>query len=190
MTDYSDTVVLYEQLAVQDVLPLLWRAAPSPPDPQTLAALAERNLQVLQAWDALEDHGPIEPPDENSPFAAELQRLDRKLSLLLGLVGQMLSASRRRPPAVPVRFNALGAEWRAQGSAPQAGTPGTVEIYVHECVAQPLRFAGNATSPTPDGDANVRFLELDDTVASLLGKIAFRRHRRQIAGRVNPQRTP
>ncbi len=190
MSDNSDTVVLYEQLAVQDVLPVLWRAAPVPPDPQTLAGLCERNFQVLQAWDALEDHGPIELPDENSPLAAELQRLDRKLSLLLDLVGQILSVSRPRPVPVPVRFNALGAEWRAREAPPQAGSSGTLEIFVHECVAQPLRFPGNATGITSEGEVSVRFAQLEDAVASLLGKIAFRRHRRQIAGRMNPQRAP
>ncbi len=187
MSDSSDTVVLYEELAVQDVLPVQWRAASAPPDPDTLAALSERNFQTLQAWDDLEDPGLVEMSEEDSPLAAELQRLDRKLTLLLDLVSQMRS-SRPRPPPVPVRFNALGAAWRAEGAPPAPEEPGTLEIYLHECVAQPLRFAGKTTGITGDGEVSVRFVALEDTIASLIGKIAFRRHRRRIAGRLNPQR--
>ena len=140
MSDFTDTVVLYEELAVQDVLPVLWRPAAAPPDPQSLAGLSERNYQILRAWDDLEDRGP-ELSDENSPLGTELQRLDRKLTLLLDLVGQMLCVNQPRPPAVAVCFNALGAEWRLSQPPPEVGAPGTVEIYLRECVAQPLRFA-------------------------------------------------
>lgn len=183
MPDNADTVVLFEELAVEDLLPVLWQATSAAPDP----SLGEHNLQVLQAWDALEDHGLVDLPDDISPLAAELQRLDLKLTLLLELVGQILSANRPSPTSVLVRFNALGAHWRSR-EAPlrQPATTGVVEIHVHRCVAQPLRFPGTAS--VTDGEVNVRFLPLDDTVASLLGKIAFRRHRRQVAGRTNPQR--
>ena len=189
MSDFTDTVVLYEELAVQDVLPVLWRPAAAPPDPQSLAGLSERNYQILRAWDDLEDRGP-ELSDENSPLGTELQRLDRKLTLLLDLVGQMLCVNQPRPPAVAVCFNALGAEWRLSQPPPEVGAPGTVEIYLRECVAQPLRFAGSASAVTGGGELTVRFVPLDDAVASLIGKIAFRRHRRQIAGRLSPPRAP
>ncbi len=189
MSDFTDTVVLYEELAVQDVLPVLWRPAAAPPDPQSLAGLSERNYQILRAWDDLEDRGP-ELSDENSPLGTELQRLDRKLTLLLDLVGQMLCVNQPRPPAVAVCFNALGAEWRLSQPPPEVGAPGIVEIYLRECVAQPLRFAGSATAVTGGGELTVRFVPLDDAVASLIGKIAFRRHRRQIAGRLSPPRAP
>ena len=190
MPDFTDTVVLYEELAVQDVLPVLWRPAATRPDPQSLAGLSERNYRILQAWDDLEDRGPVEMSDENSPIGMELQRLDRKLTLLLDLVGQILCVNQPRPLPVAVRFNALGAVWRLSQAPPEVGAPGTVEIYLRECVAQPLRFAGSATAVTSAGEFKVRFVPLEDAVASLIGKIAFRRHRRQIAGRLSPQRTP
>ncbi len=189
MTDTTDTVVLYEELAFQDVLPVLWRPAPACPDPQALASLSERNLQILQTWEALTDQSRVEP-DESSPLSGELQRLDRKLTLLLDLVGQILAANRPRPAPVPVCFNALGAAWRAAGPAPAAGAAGTLEIHLHECVAQPLRFAARVTEASAAGDITVRFLPLEDAVAALIARVAFRRHRRQIAGRLGPQRAP
>ena len=182
MFDGADTVVLYEELAFQDVLPVLWHASPGAPDPDAAASLAERNMQVLQAWDAMQEHGPVEKPDENSPYAADLMRLERKMNLLLDLVGQILATNRPRPKPAYVRFNALGAVWRGAPPLPEAGAQGILEVYLHDCLAQPLRLAGRVTNVTPDGNVKARFSPLGEAVADLIEKMAFRRHRRQIAG--------
>ena len=186
MFDTADTIVLNEELAVEDVLPLRWDG--HAPHPAAAAALAERNLQVLQAWDALEDHGLVEKPDETAPLAADIQRLDRKMTLLLGLVGQLLAVNRPRPQPVPLRFNARGALWRAAEMPPAVGARGHLEIYLHECVAQPLRLPAEVTSVSSAGEVKARFAPLDDALSGILAKIAFRRHRRQIAGRHGPKR--
>ncbi len=182
MFDGADTVVLYEELAFQDVLPVQWRASPGALDADTAASLAERNLQVLQAWDAMGEHGPVEKPDENSPYAADLMRLERKMNLLLDLVGQILATNRPRPAPTSVRFNALGAVWRGTPPLPEAGAQGILEVHLHDCLAQPLRLPGRVTNVTPDGNVKARFLPLGETIADLIEKMAFRRHRRQIAG--------
>ncbi len=182
MFDGADTVVLYEELAFQDVLPVLWRPSLTAPDADTAASLAERNLQVLQAWDAMEEHGPVEKTDENSPYAADLMRLERKINLLLELVGQVLATNRPRPTPTAVRFNALGALWRGTPPLPEAGAQGVLEVYLHDCLAQPLRLPARVTNVTPDGNVKARFVPLGDPLADLIEKMAFRRHRRQIAG--------
>ena len=182
MFDGADTVVLYEELAFQDVLPVLWRPSAGPLDPEVAAGLGERNLQLLQAWDAMQEHGPVEKPDENSPYAADLARLERKMNLLLDLVGQILATNRPRPAVASVRFNALGAVWRAATPLPEAGAQGILEVYLHDCLAQPLRLPGRVTNVTPDGNVKARFVPLGEAVADLIEKMAFRRHRRQIAG--------
>jgi hypothetical protein len=182
MFDGADTVVLYEELAFQDVLPVLWRASPAQLDADTAASVAERNLQVLQAWDAMGEHGPVEKPDENSPYAADLMRIERKMNLLLDLVGQILAANRPRPAPTFVRFNALGAVWRGTPPLPEAGAQGILEVHLHDCLAQPLRLPGRVTNVTPDGNVKARFSPMGETVADLIEKMAFRRHRRQVAG--------
>ena len=191
MFDGADTVVLYEELAFQSVLPVLWRPCAGPLDAETAAGLADRNQQVLQAWDAMEEHGPVEKPDENSPYTADLMRLERKINLLLDLVGQILAANRPRPIPAAVRFNALGAVWRGTAPLPETGAQGVLEVHLHECLAQPLRLPGRVTSVTPDGNVKARFIPLGETVADLIEKMAFRRHRRQIAGtRGRPRTAP
>jgi hypothetical protein len=189
MFDGGETIVLYEELALQDVLPVVWRSQPGAPDPDTAAGYTERNVRLLQAWAAIAQLGPAEKPDENAPHAADLMRLELKVNLLLDLVGHMLLTNRPRPAAVPVRFNSLGAVWRAAAPLPQAGAQGVAEIYLHDCLAEPLRLPGRVTSVTPDGHVKVRFAPTGETVADLMEKLAFQRHRRQIAGARQPRRT-
>src|SRR5579864_5072638 len=81
MYDGADTVVLYEELAFQDVLPVSWRPVPGPLDREITAGFDERNLRLLQAWDAMEEHVAVEKP-EDAPYAAEILRLDMKVNLL------------------------------------------------------------------------------------------------------------
>src|ERR1700736_1863112 len=122
MFDGHDSVVLYEELAFQDVLPVLWRPMLSPVDRELMGSFDERNLRLLQAWDAMEEHVPLEKQkSEDSPYSAEILRLDLKINLLLDLVGQLLVANHPRPPVSPIRFNALGVMWRATGTLPEAG---------------------------------------------------------------------
>jgi hypothetical protein len=189
MYDGADTVVLYEELAFQDVLPLVWRPMATAIDRELTASFDERNLRLLQAWDAMEEHVPIEKQKpEDAPYAAEILRLDLKINLLLDLVGQLLVSNRPRPPAVPLRFNALGAMWRGSGTLPEAGEQGIVEIYLRDSLAEPIRMAGRVTSVTPEGGIKVKFLPMGEAVSDLLEKLAFRRHRRQIAGARQPRR--
>ncbi len=188
MFDGSNTVVLYEELAFQDVLPVSWRAVLSPATPEAAAGYSERNVWLLQAREAMDALGPVETPDDASPNSAELMRLELKVNLLLELVGQILASNRPRPPAVPVRFNAQGAVWRGSGTLPDAGAVGIAEIYLHASLAEPLRLPGRISSVTPDGHIKVRFAPVGEAVADLLEKLAFRRHRRQVAGSRLPRR--
>ena len=188
MFDGADTVILYEELAYQDVLPVLWRNLPVPVDNAVVANFTERNLRLLQACAAIEEHGTLEKPDENSPHAADILRLDFKVNLLLDLVGQILVSNRPRPTAVPIRFNALGAQWRGASPLPEAGATGVAEIYLRDCLAEPLRLIGRVTNVTPDGQIKARFTPPGEPIADLLEKLAFRRHRRKIAESRQPRR--
>lgn len=188
MYDGADTVVLYEELAFQGVLPVAWRAMSATPDREATAACDDRNIRLLQAWDAMEEHVSLEKP-EDAPHSAEIQRLDLKVNLLLDLVGQLLSANRPRPPLTAIKFNALGATFRLVGQLPAAGEQGMTEIYLRECLAEPLRLAGRITNVSPDGQVKIRFLPMGEAVSELIEKLAFRRHRRQIAGARQPRRS-
>jgi Atypical PilZ domain, cyclic di-GMP receptor len=191
MYDGADTIVLYEELAFQDVLPVTWCPMTTSPERGLTGSFDERNLRLLQAWDAMEEHVPVEKQKpEDAAYAAEILRLDLKINLLLDLVGRLLASNNPRPVASPIRFNSLGALWQAPGNGtlPEAGEQGIAEIYLRDCLAEPLRLAGRVTNVTPDRHIKVKFLPMGEAVSDLLEKLAFRRHRRQIAGARQPRR--
>jgi hypothetical protein len=184
----TDTIVLYEELAYEDVLPLAWRRLPEPYDPAVIGSFAERNLRVLQSFAALEDHGQIEKSEDNSLHAADIMRLDMKMNLLLDMMGQLLIASRPRPRAAAIRFNALGAVWQGLAPHPELGNQGVLEIFLRDCIAEPLRLVGRIAGVSPEGRIKAKLIHPGENVADLMEKLAFRRHRRQIAGAKHPKK--
>ncbi len=188
MYEGIDTVVLYEELAYEDVLPLMWRSLPEPFDTSMISSYQDRNLRILQAVAALEEHGQTEKADETSPHHADLVRLDLKMNLILDMVGQLLAASRPRPRPSPIRFNALGAVWQGQAPHPQMGYQGVLEVYLRDCIADPLHLVGRIASVGPDGRIKARFIPPGEHISDLMEKLAFRKHRRQVAGAKHPRR--
>jgi hypothetical protein len=191
MYDGSDTVILFEELAYQDVLPVSWRPLPDQINPDLAASYAVSNVRVLHASTALQEQGPTDKGDENSPHAQDLARIELKINLLLDVVGRLLASNQPRPPSVAIRFNALGATFQGSNPLPRPGAQGCVEIYLRECVAEPLRLIGRVANVSPGGEIKVRFLPPGEATSDLLEKLAFRRHRRQIAGsRQTPRPRP
>lgn len=182
MYEGVDTIVLFEELAYEDMLPLVWRVAAAPVSDLVRRSFVERNLKLLQACAALEEHGQPEKLDERSPYHADIIRLDMKVNLLLDLVGQILIASQPRPEAMPVRFNALGATWQHKGSLPADGSSGVLELHLREFIVEPLRLSGRVVGVSNEGRIKVKFDNPGEAVADLIEKLAFRRHRRQVAG--------
>ncbi len=189
MFDGKDTIVLFDELAYEDVLSVAWtQRAPGFGTAQA-ERLAERNLRLLQACDALDESVLIEKADESSAHLGDLARLDFKINLLLDLVGRLLAQSHARPAAVPVRFNALGASWQPAGPSPATGEAGLLQIYLRDTLVEPLALAAEIVSVAPSGLVRARFELLGETVADHLERLVFRRHRRKIAGTRVPRRS-
>jgi hypothetical protein len=188
MYEGVDTIILQNELAIQDVLPVAWRRLAQPLDENALLALTDRNVKTLQVALAIEEQGSLEKADEQSPHAADLQRLEVKVNLMVELLGQLLAASSRRPSPVDIRFNALGADFRST-TVPQVGDSGLLDIYLRDCLAQPVTLPGRIMRVTPEGRVRVNFVPPGEATADLLEKLAFRRHRRQVAGVRQPRRS-
>ena len=186
MYEGVDTVILYEELAYQDVVPLLWRPLSKPLALEEQGQMTDRNLRMLMAYTALEEHGQVEKADENAPHAADILRLDMKMNLLLDLVGRLLIASQPRPTPTHVRFNAMGAVVKLEGRSLQLGDEGVLEMYLKDCLVEPLRMVGRVANTTPDGRYKIKFTHPGEAVANLIEKLAFRRHRRQVADSKKP----
>jgi hypothetical protein len=188
MYEGVDTIILHDELAYQDTLPVAWQPLLAPLDPIAIASLTDRNVKTLQVCATIEEAGAVDKQDEKSPHAADLQRLEVKVNLVLDLMGQILAASNPRPRPTPVRFNALGAQWRSAQPHPQVNTQGILEIYLRDCLAQPLSLIARIASVTPEGQVKATLVPPGEATADLIEKLAFRRHRRQVAGVRQPRR--
>ena len=183
MFDGRDTTVIYDKLAYEDLLPTRWRPEPAAVSDVQAAHFAERNLRVLQACDALEEHGQLDKKkaDDDSPHSADLMRLDFKLNVLLDLVGQLLAQTQPRPTSTQIRFNAMGASWKS-GESLKPGAHGVLEVTLRDVIVQPLNLPAEIVTGADAGFVRARFLALGETVADHIEKLVFRRHRRKIAG--------
>ena len=123
MTGTGDTVILHQELAYADVLPVGFRPLATPPEVAYATSLADRNLRTLMACAALEEHGQHDKANEDLPHAADILRIDLKVNLLLDMVGALLAASQSRPPPVAARFNTHGIVWETSEASPRAGAP-------------------------------------------------------------------
>jgi hypothetical protein len=183
MFDGRDTIVIYDKLAYEDLLPIRWRPEPAAPSDVQAAHFAERNVRVLQACDALEEHGQLDKKkaDDDSPHSADLMRLDFKLNVLLDLVGQLLAQTQPRPEPTQIRFNAMGASWKS-GENLSTGSHGVLELTLRDVIVQPLMLPAEIVAGADAGFTRARFLALGEAVADHIEKLVFRRHRRKIAG--------
>jgi hypothetical protein len=187
MYEGVDTVVLQNELAYQDLLPVGWRPISKAPDMATVTSMADSNVRILQVCAAIEEQGAVEKKDEKSPHSADIMRLEVKMNLLLDLMGQLIAASQPRPPTTVIRFNALGAVWNATVPM-RVGEQGMLEIYLRDSLPRPLTLVANITQVRPDGQVRAAFAPPGEAASDLIEKLAFRRHRRQVAGVRQPRR--
>jgi hypothetical protein len=111
-----------------------------------------------------------------------------KMNLLLDLVGRILVANQPRPRAQAIKFNAQGASWKpANGEPlPKPGEEGMMEIYLKDCLVEPLRLFGRVAHAA-DGQVKIKFQSPGEAMADVIEKLAFRRHRRQVADQRQPR---
>ncbi|HEY4974688.1 MAG TPA: PilZ domain-containing protein [Steroidobacteraceae bacterium] len=179
MHEDADTVVLDNELAYQDVLPVQWMAMWEPPDRFDLLGLEEANLLLLQTCVAVEEHPARDNNEDLGPLAGELARLDFKLNLVMQLLAKLVSKD-RMPPATPILFNSLGASWTCVGQTPPVGGHGLLRVQLRSSLPQPLELPAQVVA-VEGSIAKVKFPGLTLGVAELIQRLAFVRHRRQIA---------
>jgi hypothetical protein len=169
-------------LLYEESLPMQWRAVPEQSFRSELTSLNENNEEVLRFIGVLDEY-PGEIGDEHAPIAHELARVETKLNLLLGLVGQLLTVHFPLPPLKTVKLNPIGIEWlEDQGLRP--GEVGIVEIYLNPRCPRPLTFAGKVDRVESTGGGYrimVQFEPLSTSVQERLEKTIFRHHRRSVA---------
>ena len=179
MFEGVDTVVLYDELAYEDVLPVQWKPLAQPLDRFTLVGIDESNALLLHACVAVEEHPVREISEALEPLAMELARMEFKINLVLRLLSRLVTPEAMGTPT-SIQFNALGASWVSLEPPPAVGAQGVLRIQLRSSLPQPLELPAEVGSVAA-GRVRATFLDLSKSNAELIQKLAFLRHRRHIA---------
>ena len=160
---------------------------PAAPDADTHAQLEQEASALLSSLLAIEENPGARAASEDEVEAGpELQRLERKLDLVLELLSARLleggAASERA-----VQMSADGARWAVVGDAPAPGSAGIASIYVHRLLPRALRLPAEVLHDER-GWLRLRFLDVGEACRELLVRHVFQQHRRRLAGARRAQR--
>lgn len=177
-------------LCISGTLPFGFRPDSKPPTPDAIAAADAVNLQTLVVDASLgESRRVLEAADHDANRQSDLERLESKVDVMLGMLARL--ATHDRPPGEPwpVRLFARGIEWRAAGAVPRVGTSGAVLLQVNPAFAQLLTLPGSVAGVRQGVEGTwvqFRFEGVGERVVEMLERLIFRQHRRQVAGSHGP----
>ncbi|MCW9023768.1 MAG: PilZ domain-containing protein [Gammaproteobacteria bacterium] len=169
-------------LVIEPYIGLAWKAMPANTNQQTLF---KNNLLTLSLLDMLQEQrtGHDIHPHGHSLQKTELQHIDAKLNLLLGLVTQLLNHDQAMPEFQTIKFSIDGIEWYDK-SKPELQQTLLLDIYLdtenHHALKLPATVE-NISTVDSGYMVKTRFLPLSEEVKNHLEKWIFRQHRREVA---------
>jgi hypothetical protein len=173
-------------LCLSESMAFEFRQDARPPSPDSLAEADATNLQTLIVDASLgESRRGFESTELDANRLNDLERLESKVDVLLGMVARLTDHGRPAGAPCRVRLFARGLEWPAERGVPATGTRGIILLQVNPAFAQSLNLPGVVVGErrAPDGHwVQFLFEGLGDRVVELLERLIFRRHRRQVAG--------
>lgn len=176
--------VLGEGLVFEELIPIAWVSGPPLQGP-ALARLNADNQQLLAAEASIGEVRAAEALKDESPaLLHELQRLEYKLNVLLRLTAELAAHFSPLPEPQRVRLASRGLEWFG-AKAPARASTGLAQLYLNPALPQPLRMPCIVASERREGServAQLAFSGVSEAVETLLDKLIFRHHRRQVAG--------
>jgi hypothetical protein len=113
--------------------------------------------------------------------------MDAKLSLVLDLVGEVLTRQLQLPRPHQIALSELGVHWiepKPEALPTRAGQNAYVDLYLKPAFPRPLRFFAQlaVSGRTEKGVRFVaQFRGMGEDVQDGLAKLIFRQHRRMIA---------
>ena len=179
-----------EGLSFEDHLPCEIESRAEPPSLAERVRLNERNVSLLKTH-ALEDYQRRDIDYELEGIASEIGRIDQKMNLTTELLCDLLSAEARIPAPRALAISMAGLQLRPlSGEAYREGDWVILNLFLIQGVPRPLKLLatvvpmqGNAMA-APETAAlplTFSFVDLSDGVSSLLGRLVFRHHRREVA---------
>ena len=174
-----------EGLSFHDHLAVSWERLSELPDSTTLFKLNQRNYSLLQSLLLNEDRV-LEVEAELEPLAMEIERLDQKMTLLTELLSDLLRTQAILPAERLLRIGAKGVSWEASEDELLLEQLIKLDLYLLDNGPRPLQFIGlvvgsEAARTSSERRITVSFVGLSEAVDSLMGRLVFRHHRREVA---------
>ncbi len=172
-----------EGLVFEGRLPVLFQVIESFPTDDTFLFLNEKNERILRA-----SLLPMEPKEfeEHDEVGLMLWRQELKISMLMDLVGELVTNQQGKPPVSSLLLTPSYLEC--------ADLPGTTDsiiecsLYLSPNIPQALKLyglrvnrEGQGVEENTDSSARMQFRSMARSVQDLLEKVIFRQHRRQVA---------
>ncbi len=155
MYEGVDTVVLQNELAYQDLLPVGWRPLRTAPDLATVTSLADSNVRILQVCAAIEEQGASRRKTKNPAFRRH-HAAGSQNEPAAGTGGAIACRCASTPCATLIRFNALGAYWNSTVPL-RNGEQGFMEIYLRDSLPTPLTLIATITQVGAEGQVRAAF---------------------------------
>lgn len=143
--------------------------------------LSQENINRLQVILGLDDYSSRDLHDEETGLAAEIQRLDFKINIILGLVAQLVTVRSELPAPVHVTLSANLLVFEPFENRPPEGAMLALELFLDKRYPFPLVLRGRVESAPQSLEINVMLEPFSAAFQELLEKYIFRCHRRHIA---------
>ncbi len=173
-----DSIVVYE-----DHLPLACKRVDSLPNHWEQEHLSERNLALLNVVLSLGESPVVDGSEESAPWTQEVARVESKLDLVLGLLGDMLARKESLPAPVLTRLSGTGITWDNDTPLKVADLV-EIALYLLPGMPRPITVYGVVRSVESMDDiyrVQAAFTEMHPLLQGNLDKLVFRWHRRHIA---------
>jgi len=171
---------LDDGLSFEDQLPLAIVPCEVLPTMSERVRLNDRNVSLLKTH-ALEDFQRREIDADLEGLASEIERLDQKITLVTELLCDLLVAEAKIPAPIPMTLSVAGLRCPLpEGAGLQTGDWAIAELYLITTIPRPLKILTKVVHADADS-VTLSFADLSDGVQSMLGRLVFRHHRREIA---------
>jgi hypothetical protein len=144
----------------------------------------DRNLSLLKTH-ALEDFQRREIDADFEGIASEIERIDQKMNLITELLCDLLMSEEQIPAPMPIQLSAAGVQFAPDEPVSLRPKDWAIfELFLMDDVPRPLKLTVRVVANSPDAPDNaitLSFADLSDGVQSMLGRLVFRHHRREVA---------
>ena len=178
----KDHLVCYQEI------PVRWRRLDQPLSNGEKFILQNNNAKLMEVLVGSDDLRDSEVMADKDAFK-EIRKLDAKLNLLMGWIGQLLQQQQHLPPAQTVCLSSRGLQFQQDDSNAGALRENDylcLEMFLEPSYPQAFSVVSEVTKvstqpASPGVEIMVRFTELSEQNQLWLDKYVFQLHRRQVA---------